>query len=446
MNRKPTYEELKQKVLAMQDELANCKVIEKNLKVSEEHYKQSVTNSPNPIFSVDQRGRIYTWNSSCERVFQYGQEMVGHSFKALFDKHDHYIDAKEMVAQVFNKKTLNNKELTYRRKDGILRFTVSRLYPVLDFNGEVKRCVFANTDITERKQVEDKLNQSEQELRLITDALPVMIAYVDSGQRYRFNNQAYVEWFGYSKNDFYGKHIIDVLGESIYQQIRPHVDKVLSGKEITYENKVSYEDGRERYVAVTYIPHKEAEGEVKGFYALVSDVSRQKKAEEALQKARDTLEEKVKEQTLQLEEANERLEKLNTGLQVLIEHRQEEMKRLQENIMNNVNKLITPYLEKMDKKRIGSKNMAYLDVIASGLKELVSPFAGTLSSKEVVLSPTEIQVANLIRQGKTSKEIAFLMNVSANAITVHRYKIRKKLGLLNKKVNLMAYLQNLPKQ
>ena len=95
---------------------------------------------------------------------------------------------------------------------------------------------------------------------------------------------------------------------------------------------------------------------------------------------------------------------------------------------------------------MGSKNRAYLDVITTGLKELVSPFASALSAKEVVLTPTEIQVADLIRQGKTSKEIAALMNVSANAITVHRYNMIRKLGLLHKKVNLRSYLQSLPAQ
>lgn len=310
MNRKPTYAELEQKVLALQDELADCKAREEGLRINEERYKQAVTNSPNPIFSVDQQGHICTWNSSCEKVFQYGQEIVGQSYKALFDKRDQYIDTQEMVARVFKKKTLNNKELTYRRKDGITRITVSRLYPVLDFDGEVERCVFANTDISERKQAEEML------------------------------------------------------------------------------------------------------------------------------------EKRVDERTSELKKAKERLEKVNTGLQVLIDHRQEELRRLQNNVIENANKLITPYIEQMDKRRMGSKNRAYLEVIETALKELVSPFARDLASKHVVLTPTEIRVADLIRQGKTSKEIASLMNVSANAITVHRYNIRRRLGLLNKKVNLRAYLQS----
>ena len=169
------------------------------------------------------------------------------------------------------------------------------------------------------------------------------------------------------------------------------------------------------------------------------------KATEALQKAHDTLEEKVENRTAQLHDANERLEKVNVGLQVLIDHREDEMRRLKESVMENVNKLIKPYVEKMHNSRMDSKNRGYLEVVGEGLKELVSPFASTLSSKEVVLTPTEIQVADLIRQGKTSKEIASLMNVSVNAITFHRYNMRKKLGLQKKKINLRSYLQSLPK-
>jgi len=191
---------------------------------------------------------------------------------------------------------------------------------------------------------------------------------------------------------------------------------------------------------------KDETGNVAAMIATLGDITELKQAEETLQKANDTLEQHVEERTSQLQEANERLERVNTGLQVLIEHRQEEMRRLQENIMENVDKLVTPYLEKMDKRRMSAQNRAYLEVMASGLKELVSPFASTLSSKQASLSPTEIRVADLVRQGKTSKEIASLMNVSGNAITVHRYNIRRKLGLLNKKINLRSCLQSLPTQ
>lgn len=131
------------------------------------------------------------------------------------------------------------------------------------------------------------------------------------------------------------------------------------------------------------------------------------------------------------------------ALKVLLEHREEEKKKSEENILANVKKLIFPYLEKLENSRLGDKNQIYIDIIRSDLKDLIAPFANKLYSKYSVLTPTEIQVADLIRHGKTSKEIASLLNVSLKAVSFHRGNIRKKLDLVNKKRNLRSHLQSL---
>ncbi len=86
----------------------------------------------------------------------------------------------------------------------------------------------------------------------------------------------------------------------------------------------------------------------------------------------------------------------------------------------------------------------YLSIIRANLKDFISPFAHHLSSKYLNLTPTEIQVADLIKQGQSSKEIAALMKVSADAVAFHRANIRAKLEISGKKVNLRTYLQSLP--
>jgi DNA-binding CsgD family transcriptional regulator len=92
---------------------------------------------------------------------------------------------------------------------------------------------------------------------------------------------------------------------------------------------------------------------------------------------------------------------------------------------------------------LNAKQLAYVSILESNLKDIVSPFLRGLSSKYTELTPREIQVADLIRIGKTSKEIAELFNLSTKAIEFHRENLRAKLGLKNKPVNLRSHLMSL---
>jgi PAS domain S-box-containing protein len=158
------------------------------------------------------------------------------------------------------------------------------------------------------KRIEEALRGSEDQLRLITESLPVLISYVDSEQCYRFVNKAYEDWYGLLKEEIYGRHIKEVLGESAYQVIRGDVEGVLSGRQITYETLFPYIGGDIRYVSAIYVPHFDEQGKVKGFFALVTDITEKKKAEEQLIKYRDRLEELVEERTAKLKKANEQLQ------------------------------------------------------------------------------------------------------------------------------------------
>jgi two-component system sensor histidine kinase VicK len=135
-------------------------------------------------------------------------------------------------------------------------------------------------EITERKQAEEALRRSEEQLRLITNALPVLIAYVDSKQNYQFNNQAYESWLGKSPESIRGKHLNQVW--DCYDRMEPWVSKVLSGEVVIYENEIQWIDGTLRSVSVTYIPHQEGKGKrqkIKGFFVLMTDISDRKAIE-----------------------------------------------------------------------------------------------------------------------------------------------------------------------
>lgn len=157
-------------------------------------------------------------------------------------------------------------------------------------------------DIAERKRVEEALRHSEEQLRLITDALPALVAYVDSEQYYRFNNKAYEEWFGLPRSEVTGKRVREVIGETAYQKIRKYFEAALSGREVTYEGTLPYKDGRERYVHASYIPHFGEKGEVKGFYVLSRDITERKQMELELQKKNEQLDAQNEELQSQSEE------------------------------------------------------------------------------------------------------------------------------------------------
>jgi two-component system, OmpR family, sensor histidine kinase VicK len=134
-------------------------------------------------------------------------------------------------------------------------------------------------EINDRRQAEQSLRQSEEQLRLITNALPVLISYVDDQQRYRFNNQAYEDWLGKAPADIHGCSLQMLWGEDCYRIMRSPIKAALAGKIVTYENEIMLKDGSPRSVSVTYIPHRDDRQRVKGFFALTSDISDRKAIE-----------------------------------------------------------------------------------------------------------------------------------------------------------------------
>ncbi len=138
-------------------------------------------------------------------------------------------------------------------------------------------------EIIDRMQAEESLRRSEEQLRLITNALPALIAYVDDQQQYRFNNQAYADWLGQLPSEIYGNHLQTIWGKDCYQRMKASVELALTGQVVTYENEIILKDGSSCSVSVTYIPHITEQAPqklvVKGFFALASDISDRKAIE-----------------------------------------------------------------------------------------------------------------------------------------------------------------------
>jgi DNA-binding CsgD family transcriptional regulator len=139
-------------------------------------------------------------------------------------------------------------------------------------------------------------------------------------------------------------------------------------------------------------------------------------------------------------QSKEQCENVNTALRVLLKRREEDKAELEEKVLSNVRDLVLPYMERLRQTRLDANQMLCLDILESNLNDIISPFARKLSSKYLSLTPTEIRVANLVKEGKTTKEIAEFMHLSDKTIESHRNNVRKKLGIKGKKTNLRTRL------
>ena len=188
---------------------------------------------------------------------------------------------------------------------------------------------------------------------------------------------------------------------------------------------------------------KDKDEKIVGVFGIMRDISKQKRAEEALRKAHDELEMRVDKRTAELKRKTVTLAETNIALNILLKKGEREKKEIEEKVVSNVQKLIKPYLEKLKKAPLDPKDQINLTILEDNLRKIISPFAYLLSVKHFSLTNREVQVAKLIRHGKTTKEIAEITDLTAWTVQFHRRNLRSKLGLRNRKENLKDHLLSL---
>jgi PAS domain S-box-containing protein len=200
------------------------------------------------------------------------------------------------------------EEYRLLQTDGQMRWVFARGRCYKDHHGRPIRFLGAALDLTERKHTEQALRQSQTELQLIINAMPILISYVDREERFRLNNAAYLDWYGLTPQELYGRTILEVLGEQAYALRAPHITEALSGRPCCFSISTPHRDGSIRQALMNYLPRHGPDGAVNGFYIFVIDETERKKTEEALRNLNETLEERVAARTRQLADANERLQ------------------------------------------------------------------------------------------------------------------------------------------
>jgi len=293
-----------------------------------------------------------------------------------------------------------------------------------------------------------------------------LIWEVDENAIYTYCSPKVKDILGYSPDQVLGRTPFDFMLDDEAKRVAGLFQEIINRRKAFagLENVNRHKAGHEVVLETSGVPLFDDNGKFVGFRGIDRDITKRKRAESALEKLNEELERRVEERTVELMETNRQLKKeidernqvedelrvktrdleeLNTALKVLLKKRDEDKLELEEKIAGNVKELIFPYLEKLKRVNFRKREKTFLEIVESNLEAIISPFARTLSSNFIKLTPAEIQVANLVKLGKTSKEIAAVRNLSFKTIEFHRDNVRTKLGIKNKKINLRTHLLSL---
>jgi PAS domain S-box-containing protein len=314
-----------------------------------------------------------------------------------------------------------------KRLNGQLEKRIAeRTRKLSEANAELRR------EVVERKRIEASLRGSEERFSKIFRFSPSMHAILHvSNDRFLDVNDRWLEKFGYDRSEVVGRTTLD-LGLWVDPRSRQRLMKMLrEGREVrNYEAVLRTKSGEAVDFLLFALPIELAGEQYRLWTGF--DITERKAMEEALKRREKELE--VKSSSLQ---------EANTALKVLLSQREEDRKALEDAILANFKERVIPYVQRLKARHLSEAQKGLLDAVESNLNDIFSPFLQKIAAGYATLTPMEVQIADMTRIGKTSKEISMLLGLSKRTVDTHKNNIRRKLGLSNKQANLQVFLRSL---
>ena len=428
----------------------------RELRESEEKYRNIFENAVMGIFQSTPEGRFLNVNPAFARM--HGYETPGELIRSITNiatqLYANPEDRRDFLDTIEREGIVKHFQIKVRLRDGSIRYMFLNERAVKDERG--KTLYFEGTvdDITEKRLAfEQVMAQRDLAVQLsridsLEEGLHLILktAMTVSGMECGGISLKNKETGGFDlvcsigcADDFLEK--VRHVGPGSFTWSRMVQKQSFHTRTSSDQTPVSLEEG---FKFVSVVPMLQGD-EVVGFLVTASMV-----LEEVTEQVRMGLEALAAEsgnviarmQTSRaLETEHQSLLEANTALKVLLRHREEDREQLEQALVENVKHLVLPHLERLKKSIPDPVQRMNVSLIESNLNEIISPFLNTIQSFN--LTPRQLDVAILIREGRTSKDIAHLLNVSKRAVDIQRFMIRKKLGLNRSKTNLQSYLQSL---
>jgi PAS domain S-box-containing protein len=396
-----------------------------------QRFRALADHSSDIILFLDPQGTVTYINPAVERILGHKvEERIGAS--ALEPMHPDDIkpalDKLEILATDTNSPVLQ-MEMRLKDKGGSWH-TFETVGSNLVKDNTVEAIIIRQHDITERKLAEEKLRESEANYRQLFDNSPAAIYQVDyKTGKFLKANDLFCEYIGCSQEEITSLNPFDILTEESKKLFLERLEKISQGMKVpeTVEFEAFDRKGK-RWILQMHIKNiYDTEGHVVAADVVAHDITERKKTEEELKRFAENLED------------------TNIALRVLMNKRGEDQREFEEKLQVNINDLVIPYLKKLSNANLDDRSKKYVGVLESNLSDVLSPFMRDFRSSHKNLTPQEIQIVDLILKGKNTKEIADMLNASANTIATHRNNIRKKMNLRNSKINLRSHILSLKK-
>lgn len=297
----------------------------------------------------------------------------------------------------------------------------------------------SNKNITFQKHIEEQVHISEERLRLALDSSSDAVWDKNLISNEEYFGENWYRILGYTRRDV-GKNALTwhkLLHPDDRLKLIAAVNKHIEGLTKRYEVEIRVRNKTKEwqwFLARGKVVEKNEAGQPVRIVGIHTDITKNKKNELELKNIKSSLEDKVAERTKELLE-------VNVTLNVLLNKMKKDKIAFEREISDKVGKFIDPYLKKLEQSELNVQQRIIIEMLTANLKELTdnspsSELPGLMNN----LTPTKLQVANLVKHGKVTKDIADLMHLSPGTISIHRKNIRKKLKISQKKINLQAFL------
>ncbi|HBH86996.1 MAG TPA: hypothetical protein DDY17_05265 [Syntrophaceae bacterium] len=393
------------------------------------HYAESIVETVRePLLVLDADLRIISANRNFYRTFKVTLgETIGSFIYELGNKQWDIPKLRELLEEVLpEKEVFDDFEVAHNFQDighKIMLLNARQILYRKDIGA--KMILLAIEDITEHRRLESLLEESEERYRRLFETASDGIVLLEKREgKITHANPATEKILGYKQKESIGNKLRDIgvlLDIGDFQTTMQNLNKIGI---LNYDNvSVKTKSGQHIYTDIYLVDRARL------VQCNIRDITDRKLAEEALRKSERELKSKT-----------ENLEEVNAALNVLLKRVEEGRIELEEKILSNIRELVLPYIDRLKKTQLSDHQASYLIVIETNLDNIASSFLYHLKLRYLNLTHREVQVASLIKEGKSTKEIANLLNIAIKTVVFHRNSLRKKLALKNQKANLRAHL------